>query len=436
MKKTSSTIVLAAGIAALTACTSGVQQGGDSSDVSDGPVTLRLSSFFSDRESEVIDQALSMFEEKHPNITVEHTDGQERDVQLQSLRGGQAFDVLMFGTTSDVPSLCESGSFISIEDNMARDEITPDLFVDAAMNYTAWEGDHCALPMLSDVYGLYYNKKLLAEAGLEPPSTHAELTEAAKALTVKAEDGSLERIGLMPLLDFGQMNAATMTVPFDLTWVNDAGEAQLAQDENWASMLKWQKELIEFYGAEPLQAFRTSLGDEFSAQHPFYTGQLAMMLDGEWRVAFLENESPDLEYGVVPMPAAAAEQTGGGYIAGTVLGIPSRSANQAAAWELIKFLSTDEAVLEYMASELKNVPTTVGGLDNEELRKNEQFASLMDIALDEDSRSLPPTLAGDALKDLFTQSIGDWQWSSESDPTAFLQSINDQIDGQLQQSQR
>ena len=89
-----------------------------------------------------------------------------------------------------------------------------------------------------------------------------------------------------------------------------------------------------------------------------------------------------------------------------------------------------------MSSELKNVPTTVVGLENEELRKNEQFASLMDIALNENSRSLPPTLAGDALKDLFTQSIGNWQWSSESDPTQFLQSINDQIDGQLQQSQR
>lgn len=438
MKKTPGALLLAASLTILSACTSGVQQGSGSGAQSmpEGEVTLRLSSFFSDRESEVIDQALDMFEQGHPNIKVEHTDDQERDSQLQSLRGGDSFDVLMFGTSSDVPALCKSGSFVSIEEYMTRDKVTPDLFVDAAMSYTAWEDNHCALPMLSDVYALYYNKSLLGEAGIEPPTTLAELAEAARKLTVKNDDDSLKRIGFMPLLDYGQMNAPTMMVPFNLTWVDDSGKAQLSKDEHWADMLKWQKDLIQFYGAEQLKAFRSSLGDEFSAQHPFYTGQLAMMLDGEWRVAFLENEKPDLDYGVVPMPAQDAADTGGGFIAGTVLGIPSRSKNQAAAWELVKFLSTDEDVLEYMASELKNVPTTVEGLQNKSLRESEQFAALMDIALDENSRSMPPTLAGDALKDLFTQSIGDWQWSDEIDPSAFLEKVNDQIDAQLEQSQR
>ena len=438
MKKTTTLIPLIGCLVALSACTSGLQDNGntDQGTTEEGQVTLRLSSFFSDREADVIEQALDQFEDQHPNITVENTGGQTGDVQLQGLRGGDGFDVLMYGGSADVPSLCDAGSFISLEDYMSRDDITPDIFVDAAMEYTAWEGDHCALPMLSDVYALYYNKEIFAEAGVEPPQTWDDLAEVAKQLTVKSDDGSLERVGFMPLLDYGQMNARTMTPPFDLDWIGDDGTAQLAEDANWAEMLTWQKSLINFYGQEELLTFRSGLGDEFSAQHPFYTEQLPMMVDGEWRVAFLENEMPDLEYGVVPLPAINPDKAGGGYISGTVLGIPSNSNQPDAAWQLVKFLATDADVLEFMATELRNVPTTIESLNNETLRENEQFATLMDITLNPNSRTVPSTLAGSGPSELFTQNVGEWQSSDATNPSAFLDSIDDQVDALLEQSTR
>ena len=37
------------------------------------------------------------------------------------------------------------------------------------------------MPLYGLAYGLYYNKKMFADAGLKPPTTWAELTAAARS---------------------------------------------------------------------------------------------------------------------------------------------------------------------------------------------------------------------------------------------------------------
>ena len=60
-------------------------------------------------------------------------------------------------------------------------------------------------------------------------------------------------------------------------------------------MLKWQKSLVDWYGYKKLQKFNAGAADEFSASHAFEIGKLAMMIDGEWRVAFVGREHPSLD---------------------------------------------------------------------------------------------------------------------------------------------
>ena len=54
----------------------------------------------------------------------------------------------------------------------SRTASTTSIFPEAPRDYTEFEGTRCALPMLADTYGLYYNKTLLAKAGYKsPPKT-------------------------------------------------------------------------------------------------------------------------------------------------------------------------------------------------------------------------------------------------------------------------
>ncbi len=67
-----------------------------------------------------------------------------------------------------------------------------------------------------------------------------------------------------------------------------------------------------------------------------------MNFDGEWRVAFIHNEHPNLQYGTAPMPVddAHPELYGSGYINGTIIGMPRGGKHQDQAWAFVKYLTT------------------------------------------------------------------------------------------------
>src|SRR5258708_25598100 len=49
------------------------------------------------------------------------------------------------------------------------------MFPKTSQYYTQYKGKRCALPLLADVYGFYYNKKMFKAAGLtSPPKTRSE----------------------------------------------------------------------------------------------------------------------------------------------------------------------------------------------------------------------------------------------------------------------
>ena len=106
--------------------------------------------------------------------------------------------------------------------------------------------------------------------------------------------------------------------------------------------------------------WQTGAGDEFSASHAFETGKLAMMMDGEWRVSFIAAEHPTLNYGTAPMPVDGAKPSlyGGGYINGTIIGIPKNGKNRDAAWDLVKYLTTNDHALAKFSNGIRNVPST------------------------------------------------------------------------------
>jgi multiple sugar transport system substrate-binding protein len=73
-------------------------------------------------------------------------------------------------------------------------------------------------------------------------------------------------------------------------------------------MFTYQKKLVDSLGGyDRLEKFRGTFGDEWGAKHPFHTGQVAMQLDGEWRLGMAEDAGVDFEVGVAPMPVADDE---------------------------------------------------------------------------------------------------------------------------------
>src|SRR6266545_3674761 len=163
-----------------------------------------------------------------------------------------------------------------------------DEFPKPVQEYTQFQGKRCAMPFLNDAYGLYYNKKMFAAAGItSPPKTLSELAEDAKKLTVKNPDGSFKTLGFNPLFGFYENSASHWAPAAGAKWLSDATHSAIGGDPAWQTLLNWQKGLVDYFGYDKLNKFQSTFGDEFSADNAFHKGQVAMNLDGEYRIAFL-----------------------------------------------------------------------------------------------------------------------------------------------------
>nr|WP_296068521.1 ABC transporter substrate-binding protein [uncultured Actinoplanes sp.] len=390
--------------------------------------TVELWHFFTEREAEAIGTVVKDFESSHPNIKVTVKPGQDDSKVTQAIGAGNGPDVGLSYSTDIVGKFCSSGAWVDLNPYISRDKVDLNQLNATTRSYTEFGGKRCAMPFLADAYGMYYNKDLFAKAGIAgPPKTLDELTEDAKKLTVKNPDGSLKTVGFLPLYDFYENAAAHMAPAVGAKWLTDDGKSAVGTDPNWKTLLTWQKNLVDWYGYDNLVKFKAGLGDEFSADNAFQKGQVAINIDAEFRLAFLKDQAPKLKYGVAPFPASDASRYGGGYVTGNILGISKNAKNPEAAWELIKYLTTNDQAVIKLAGLLKNVPTTTKALADPTLTSDADFKTFIDIFTNPNSSTTPPTSSGPAYQETFAQTLLNIQSGKIKDLNAGLADADKQI---------
>jgi|SoiMethySBSTD1v2_1073268.scaffolds.fasta_scaffold33986_4 multiple sugar transport system substrate-binding protein len=428
--------VAIAGLVLLVLSASVIAGCGGSSESSSGSADLTLWTGFTDRELGVMKDVIADFEKTHPDIHVKVVGGISDDKIVAAIRGGNAPDVAhSFDAGAYTGAYCSNGAWIDLADYMKQDGLSDDVFPEVPRQYSQFEGTRCALPMLADVYGLYYNKDLLAKAGIDsPPQTVSQLMDDAKKLTERNPDGSLKVVGLDPFDGFYENVAAHWAPQWGVDWVDESGKSNLAAQPGWAAMLRWQKELIDWYGYDNLVRWQASAGDEFSAQNAFERGKLAMNLDGEWRVAFVQSEHPELNFATAPLPVDDAQPDlyGSGYTSGSIIGIPKTSGHKDEAWQLLKYLATDTGALVKMTNGIRNVPTTTDALESPDVKPDEAFNIFLDIFGNPNTRTTPITLVGSANQDLVDAFVTKYQAGKVDDLEGGLADLDQQIDAQLE----
>src|SRR4051812_17122321 len=381
------------------------------------------------------------YDRKHSDVTVKVVGGINDDKITAAIRSGKVPDVVSSFTSANVGSYCKSGAWLDLKPFLSKDKLDVNVFPKTSQYYTQFNGKRCALPFLADVYGFYYNKKMFKAAGLKgPPKTISQLTAYAKKLTKRNKNGSLKVVGFNPFLGFYAGNAPDLSAYaplFGAKYVDGGGKSQLSKDPAWSRLLKWQKGLVDWYGYKNLQKFNAGAADEFSASHAFEIGKLAMMIDGEWRVAFLQAEHPGLDYGTAPAPVDDQKPNlyGAGYVNGTIIGIPKGVKHKEQAWKLLKYLTYDAHPLAQFSNLIRNVPTTKGSLTSKEIKPDAHFKTFLDIFKNPSSKTTPITAAGNAYGTLIQAFTVKWQAGHAGDLTAGLKKLDKQIDAQLKQAQ-
>jgi multiple sugar transport system substrate-binding protein len=439
VKLRSHRIIAAVAVTAAAALTLAGCSGGGSSSSFQSSTPKELSGtvsfwhFFSDREAKVIQSVVDDFEKKNPKIKVEVHAGQDDEKLRKAIATGSKVDVGLSYSTDIVGNFCSTGAFRSLNKVIERDGVDMSQFSPTVKSYTEFKGTRCAMPMLADVYGLYYNKKLLQAAGFTtPPKTLGELETMADKLTTFNPDGSIKTLGFNPTMGWYENAAAHYGPAADAQWLKADGTSAISASPGWTELIKWQKAFVDKIGWDKLNTFTSGLGQEFSADNAFQKGAVAMNFDGEYRTAFIADQAKDLDYGTAPFPTADGhtELYGGGYLTGNIVGISKGSKNPELAWALLKYLTTDTDALVKLANGLKNVPTTTDALKSPDLEVSEQYKTFLDIASNEHVATTPASPLGAG----YQQTFQDWwnKYQSEGgDLEAGLKSVDKQIDDAL-----
>lgn len=425
---------------ALAACTAG---GGSTSpsaantidpSASHAPTTVDVWGAFTGREAQIVQDSLDRLHETVPWLTATYVPGKTDEDIAKAIASGKPPGVVMSQGPDNVAKYCHSGAWRDLGpyiDAYGMDLATT--FPASVLTYTSYQGNQCSLPLLTDAFGLYYNKDLLAAAGYsQPPKTMSELAAMAKKLTQRDADGTIQVAGFVSTnAQMYETNQIYNGVNWGAQWYQEDGSSAMATDPRWSQLLQWDKELTDWYGYDNVVRWFAPYRDhEWDAGNAFEQGKVAMMLDGEWRGAFIKADGSSVNYGTAPFPVPddATDTYGVGQIGGTVVGVPRGSADPDVDWLVLRYLTTDTRTLNTLAERLQNVPTTFESLKTTALRNDPKFAVFMKVFEDANSRYKQLTPTGQADTDLFSEFITSWERGKVPDLQKGLEQVANQID--------
>jgi multiple sugar transport system substrate-binding protein len=354
---------LAAAASAALITTAGCSAGGTSSDeTSDGKTVVTFSYLWTGPEAEALEKVIDEFNASQDQIEVKGVSNPDTQKQLASMSSAQGSFDISDGFGNQVGSWASKGVLEPLDQYIEDEKIDTSDFVPAAMDQMKYEDKTYALPIAVHSFQLLYNKKLLAEAHVQPPRTMDELAAAIRKLTTVDADGNITRLGLgNPDL---ASSITTLGYAFGGEW-NDPATGKPTPDEpgNVAALDFYAENVVQAYGADNVARFVGGFGPYMTAEDPFQTGKVAMVIDGEWRCASIASTAPDFKWGVTEIPVADPSLAGTTQLTTSTLFIPTNSQHKAEAAKFLAFMEGEDGMLPFTHA-LGNLPSRTSMLDD------------------------------------------------------------------------
>ncbi len=289
----------------------------------------------SDAENTRLQSVVDSFNETHDGINVNLNLVPDYDTKLQtSLAGGSPPDVF-YVDSFKLPDLVAAGAIEPAETHL---ENADDFYSSLQDAFTIDDTFYCP-PKDFSTLALQYNKDMFDAAGLDYPTadwTWDDLRSAAEQLTNADENV----YGMVINPDFARW----------IAFLYQAGGSVANADFTEMTINSPEAlEALEFYigMVEDDIANQPSELDSGWNGEAFGKGRVAMSMEGNWIVPYLADQFPDLNYGVTQLPAGPG---GEGTMAFTVCyAVPAGldAAQQAAAFELVNFLTGPEGMKQW-----------------------------------------------------------------------------------------
>ena len=329
--------VLALTLAAAAGCgsSSGGSSGGSSqpsaASTNHTPVTLTVwHPWTVSSEKKGFQRAVAGFHTQYPWITlhiVSFPDSTTFDQQvIKAVEAGGGPDVAITFSPDTVGQYAHDGLLVDLNPYLQRDHLSTGTFAPASLTYTQFEGKRVVLPVLTDAYGLYYNKDMFAKYGIAVPTTMDEFVAALQKFKDNGITPMAESAAEYPL---GQLWYQLALTKANRSWVNDY---QLyTGNVDWhAPELSYATQTVsDWVNKGYISKDATGLKAE-DAGTAFEAGKYPLFFSGSWWYNRFTTEIKNYQWGTFLFPAKMSPGS-----AGNMWVVPTSAKNKDLAYKFI-----------------------------------------------------------------------------------------------------
>lgn len=261
-------------------------------------VTIRLVHYMGEQtKRDALDQILTAFEEKNPNITI--------DVEVVAsssyiatyknyIAAGQAPDI-MFGKPQTMKEFVDGGYFMDLSGEPFLDNVLPVLKDECSLN-----GGVYGFPMDAQVKACFYNKKMFEEAGVEVPVTKDEFFQVCDTFMDKGVYPMIHPYnfihGVYHEMDSYFTSMAAQTGNADVWKDSQEGNKELSGNETVIEAVNMFSKFASYKDKGDTAVDQTQGIQNFAA------GQRPMYMNGGWLMGDVMAANPEGEFGMFPTP--------------------------------------------------------------------------------------------------------------------------------------
>jgi len=335
----------------------------------------------------VWDDVAKQFEAANPGMKVElnyQDDDLYQTIGLQNLLNGRnAPDIYFEWTGNRLAQRVKDGFAADISSKFDSGPLAG-LFDDTTLDEYKIEDKIVMVPYSADVTNvLWYNKQILADAGVQPPTSWEELLAVCD--TLNAAGVTPIASGNKDLWAAGNWlsHMASRVVGEDAYVSTLGGTGKFATPE-WEKAFGYITELADH---KCVNESANAIDDNEGAQL-FFQGKAAMHPIGSWLVSWAIDEAPDLDFDYVNLPAmpdgAGNQDSVIGVQTGYVINAKSAKVDKAA--EFMAMLNSDENVQKLIEAEV--TPLTKSASAGQDI--DSRSANLTALLNDAPAIVLPP----------------------------------------------
>jgi multiple sugar transport system substrate-binding protein len=298
--------------------------------------SIRLTGWASSpAEQELFEQVLDDFRAAFPDIELDYAPiTGDYLTKLQTDMAAETVADVFYVDSMPAPDLMAAGQLLALDDYMAASGVSADDFIPSLIEPFQWQGKTYGLPKDFSTLAMVYDNQALTDAGVAgPPATWDELRTVGQTLTdATGAPAICIPADVARYFAFHYAAGARVISEDGSQIVIDSPEAQTA---------------LDFYYGLYRDGIATTPADA-GAEWPgdaLAKGLASIVFEGNWVFPFLQENAPELQFGISELPAGPA---GKATLAFTVaFSAFADTPNPDAAWELINYLTGPEGMTKW-----------------------------------------------------------------------------------------